>query len=158
MMDIAVVVGPWFGPRYAFEGLDFGRQDRPNSVLALHHAIDDENRLAVGDLPVTVVDVGLDRHVDLPELVFQGEEADLLRGRGGLSGDDKPGDPHSSAVGDVGELVALEGAELFQPFSAEMDEVVSGREIRDSVLELVEVEIVELGQAGRDGFEVQLRL
>src|SRR5713226_7637642 len=39
-----------------------------------------------------------------------------------------------------------------------MDEVVAGRKIGDAVLELVDVEVVELGQAGRDGFELEFRL
>src|SRR5713226_8727712 len=105
------------------------RQDRPNSVLALHHSVDDEDGLAVRDLPVAVVDVGLDRHVDLSELVLEREEADLFRGRGCLTGDDEPGDSHLSAAGNSWELVALEGAELLEPVSAEMDEVVAGRKI-----------------------------
>src|SRR6266849_6998249 len=134
------------------------RQDRPNPVLALHHSIDDEDWLAVRDLAVTVVDVGLDRHVDLSELVLEREESDLFRRRRRLPRDDQPGDPHSSTARDCWELVALQGAELLEPVSAEMDEVVAGRKIGDAVLELVDVEVVELGQARRDGFELEFRL
>ena len=81
--------------RYAFEGLDVAGQDGMHAVLTLHHAVDDQDRLAVGDLAVAVVDVGLDRHVDLAELVFEGEEPDLLRRRRSLPGDDQPGDADS---------------------------------------------------------------
>ncbi len=146
------------GPRHAAESLDVGRQHRPNTVLPLHHPVDDEDGLAVGDLPVSVVDVGLDRHVDLAELVFEREEADLLGGRWGLAGDDEPGNPDSSATGDRRQLVAFEGAELFEPVPAEVDEVVACRKIGDAVLELVDVEGVEIRQAGRDRVQPQLRL
>src|SRR4029077_3928512 len=158
MMDLPGVVRPLFWPGHALQSLDVRGEDRPDSILTLHHAVDNEDGLTVRDLTVTVVDVGLDRDIDLSELVFEREEADLLRGRWGLAGDDEPGDPHSSTAGDRRKLVALEGAELVQPVPAEMDEVVAGREIGDAVLELVDVEIVELGKAGRYRFQLQLRL
>ncbi len=87
-----------------------GGQNRPDAVLSLHHTVDDEDRLAVGDLAVAVEDVGFDRHVDLAELVLKGEEANLLRRRWGLARDHEAGDPDSSPVRDGGELIALEGA------------------------------------------------
>src|SRR6202040_1394860 len=102
---------------------------RIDPVVALHHAVDDQDGLAVGDLPVAVVNVRFDGDVDLAELVFQGEESDLLRGRGGLSGDDQAGDPHLLAVAYGRELVALQRAQLPQAFAAEVDEVVAGGQI-----------------------------
>src|SRR5438445_7474420 len=110
----AVVVGSLLGPRYPLERLDVGGEHRPDAILALHHAIDDEDGLAVCNLPVAVVDVRLDRHVHLPKLVLEGEEADLLGGRRRLARDDEPGDPDPLAAWDRGQLVAFERAELVQ--------------------------------------------
>src|SRR5690349_9550719 len=134
MMDLPVVVRPLFWPGHALQGLDVRGEDRPDSILALHHAVDDEDGLAVRDLAIAVVNVGFDGHVDLPEFVFQREEADLLRGRGCLACDDQPGNPHPSPTWDGWQLVAFERAELFEPVSAEMDQVVAGRKVGDAVL------------------------
>ena len=87
-------------PRYAFKGLNVAGENRPDPVLSLHHSIDDEDWFEVGDLAVAVVDVGFDCHVDLAELVLQGEEADLLGCGGRLARDHKAGDSHRSAVRD----------------------------------------------------------
>src|SRR5438309_6209300 len=41
-----------------FRSLDVRGEDRPDAILSLHHPVDDEDWLAVGDLTVAVVDVG----------------------------------------------------------------------------------------------------
>ena len=67
---------------------DRNGQQRPHSVVALHHPVDDENRLG-GLTPVALVDLRLDRHIDVAVLVLQREEADLPRGGRRLPGDDQ---------------------------------------------------------------------
>src|SRR6266851_1930023 len=78
---------------------------------------------------VAVVDVGLDGDVDVAELVLEGEEADLLGRRWRLARDHEAGDSHLPAAWDLRKGFALEGAELVQPFAAEVDEVMAGREV-----------------------------
>ncbi len=82
-----------------------------HAVLALHDAVDDQDRLAVGDHAVALVDLGLDRHVDLAELVLEREEADPVRGCRRLARDDEPCDPDAGVVGDLRHLVGLDRAE-----------------------------------------------
>src|SRR5438128_3392757 len=106
----AVVVGALGRPRDAVERLDVAREHRMDAVLALHDAVDDQDRLPVGDLAVAVVNVRFDRHVDLAELVFEREESNLFRGRWRLPGDHKAGDPDVLVVGHRRQLVALERA------------------------------------------------
>ena len=60
-----------------------------HTVLALHHAVDDQDGLTVGHLAVTIVNVGFDGHVDLAELVLEGEETNLLGRARCLAGDDE---------------------------------------------------------------------
>src|SRR5438552_7696339 len=129
-----------------------------DAVLALHHSVDDQDRLPVGDLAIAVVDVGFDRHVDLAELILEGEETNLLRRARSLAGDDQPRDPHRLVVPDRWEPVAFQRAHLAQAVAAKVDEVVAGREIGDPVLELVGVEIVDVRQGGRGPIESQLGL
>jgi hypothetical protein len=114
---------------HAREGLDVAGEHRIDAVVALHHPVDDQDGLAVGDLPVALVNVGFDGDVDLAELVLQGEESDLLGGRGGLARDDQTGDSHVAVVADGRELVALQRSQLPQAFAAEVDEVVAGGQI-----------------------------
>src|SRR5207302_3637080 len=76
---LSVVVGQ---ARFAFARLaakrfDVACQHRPDAVLPLHEAIDHQNRVLVGDLPVAVVDVRLEGDVYVAELVLEREEADL---------------------------------------------------------------------------------
>src|ERR1700738_3027803 len=98
----------WSG--HTLEGLDVTGEHRIDAVVALHHAVNDQDGLAIGDLPIALVNVGFDGYVDLAELVLQGEESDFLRGRGGLPGDDEARDSHLLAVADGRELVALQRA------------------------------------------------
>src|SRR6266581_9489509 len=113
-----------------------------DAVLALHHSVDDEDRLPVGDLTISLVDVGFDRHVDLAELILEGEESNLLRRARSLARDDQPRDPNRLVVAGRWELVAFQRTNLDQAVAAEVDEEVAGREVGDSVLELVGVEVV----------------
>src|SRR2546425_6739052 len=154
----AVVVGTLRRSRDSVERLDVARKHRMDAVLALHHAVDDQDRLPVGDLAVAVVNVRFDRHVDLPELVFEREESNLFRGRWRLPGDHQAGDPDVLVVGDRWQLVALERAQGAQAVSTEVDEVVAGRQVGDPVLELVGVEGVDRRQCRRGSVEAQLGL
>src|SRR2546430_3625580 len=77
----AVVVRAGLRPRYPFERFDVAREHRPDAVLALHPAVDDEDRLVVGDSSVPGVDVGLDWDVDVARLGLQRGGADLPCGR-----------------------------------------------------------------------------
>src|ERR1700680_2356224 len=83
----AVVVRSSLRPGGALERSDGACQYRPDAILALHPAVYDQDRLSVGDLPVALIDVGLDRHVHLAELVLESEEANLLGCGWGLSSD-----------------------------------------------------------------------
>src|SRR5690348_16215040 len=94
----------WAGD--AFQRLDVAGENGMDSVLTLHHSVDDQDRFAVGHLAIAIEHVGLDRHIDLAELVLEGEEADALGGRWSLSGDDKAGHPNAPAALDLGDLVA----------------------------------------------------
>src|SRR5262245_38157782 len=129
-----------------------------DSVLTLHHAVDDQDRLAVGDLAVLVVDLWLDGDVDLTELVLEGEETDVIGGGGSLAGDDQAGDADALPAADLRDFVGFERAHRAQALAAEMDEVVAGREVGDAVLELVGVEVVDARQLGRGGVEAELGL
>jgi hypothetical protein len=63
-------------------------QERPDPVVALHNPVYDQGRLG-GLTPMSLVDVRLDRHVDMTVLVLERKEADLPgRGRR-LPGDDE---------------------------------------------------------------------
>src|SRR5438067_4597262 len=61
-------------------------------------------------------------------------------------------------VADLLELLALQRAHLAQAIATEMDEVVAGREVGDAVLELVGVEVVDVGEGGGGAVESQLGL
>src|SRR5207248_9132217 len=56
------------------------------------------------------------------------------------------------------ELLALQRAHLTQAIAAEVDEVVAGREVGDAVLELIGVEVVDVGEGGGGAVESKLRL
>src|SRR5438067_8148230 len=61
-------------------------------------------------------------------------------------------------ITDLLELLALQRAHLAQAIAAEVDEVVAGREVGDAVLELVGVEVVDVGEGGGGAVESKLRL
>ena len=98
-----------------------------HAILALHDAVDDQDRLAVGHLSVLRVDLGLDGHVDLAELVLEGEEADLLGGGRGLARDHQPRNSDLSLVGDLGNIVRLDRTHSTETVAAEVDQVMAGR-------------------------------
>src|SRR5439155_18348478 len=154
----AIVVRALGGSWDSIQGLDMAGQYRMDAVLALHDPVDDQDGLAVGDLAVAVVDVWLDRHVDLAVLVLEGEEADLLGRARRLAGDDEPSDADRPVVAYRRELVAFDRAHCAQAVATEVDEVMASREVADPVLELVGIEGIDVGQHGGCGVEPQLRL
>src|SRR2546430_14602778 len=89
----AIVVRALGGSWDSIQGLDMAGQYRIDAVLALHHPVDDQDGLAVGDLAGAGVDGWLGRHVDLAKLVLEGGEADLLGRAPRLAGGGAASDP-----------------------------------------------------------------